>query len=92
MYIPLYVRLIYSLFTGIFSDVNMLALMYAAEMCYWIEMVSGSIPPTSPANGLDHRVIGKTVSEQYLHLAKGPLSHANWNTAQAILIYDHFQR
>ena len=74
----------------------MLALMYAAEICYWIEMVSGSIPPTSPADGLDHRVdhrvIGKTMSEQYLYLAKGPLSHANWNTAQAILIYDHFQR
>lgn len=68
----------------------MLALMYAAEMCYWIDLVSDSKPLISSPE-LDHRLLGQSASEKYLHLAKGALSHANWNTSQATMINNHFK-
>lgn len=73
--------------SGIFSDVHMLSLIYAAEMCYWICMLKGK---AFSADGLIPREAGQQLSKLYIEIATGPLQSSHWSTETALTISNYF--
>ena len=75
---------------GIFGDVNILALMYAAEMCYWIKMID--INNDFNVNlTFNVATVGKQLASQYIQIAEGPLKGDQWNTEQASKVLKYLQ-
>lgn len=77
------------LLLGIFSDVNMLSLIYAAELCYWIRLVDEKNQFFEMA--FDPSSVGKRLASQYIRVAEGPLKESQWDTKQAVIIRNHLQ-
>ena len=79
-----------SVFTGIFSDVNMLSLMYAAELCYWMVMVDTK--SDFAANlAFNPCTLGRQLAHQYISIAEGPMKEVKWSTEQAYKIAQKFE-
>ncbi|XP_067934164.1 RAB7A-interacting MON1-CCZ1 complex subunit 1-like [Watersipora subatra] len=75
---------------GIFSDTHMLAVMYSAEMCYWLHLL-GDSSKRSQFGGLDACTMAQQLANQYISIAEGPLRSANWNTSLAHTILESCQ-
>lgn len=67
----------------------MLGLMYAAEMCYWINII-GQNDDLVITMTFNPQTLGKQLVRQYIMVAEGPLKEAKWNTGQAMKISKFF--
>lgn len=72
---------------GVYSDVHLLAMMYAAEMCYWYQqaMDKGCFTsgPVSEGRSFKARQKGLCYLENYLSTVRGPLKGQGWSTSRA---------
>ena len=68
------------LYTGIFSDTHVLALMYAGEMCYWL------LTHSEPSDTSQHTQLVKQCHHfltTYIFVTEGPLKLHGWSTDRA---------
>jgi hypothetical protein len=74
-------------FAGVYSDTHLLALMYAAEMCYWHQQAVNKGRFTSDSDpsvcSFNIRQKGLQYLEDYLTVVRGPLQGHGWDTSRA---------
>ena len=79
-----------SLITGVLSDVHLLALMYAGEICFWLHTQLPDSTPAAPVLSIaDVSELAASHLLKFVHIisADPVLRESRWNvaTAQAML-------
>ena len=77
-----------------YSDTHLLAMMYAAELCYWHQQAVDKGLFTQDAGGSDAfcaRLQGLQHLDNYLSAVTGPLKGQDWNTTRAEEIVKYFR-
>ncbi|ESP00699.1 hypothetical protein LOTGIDRAFT_112314, partial [Lottia gigantea] len=75
--------------SGIYSDTHLLSLVYAGEMCYWLNHCDKL--GYFQTEEIDYRDIGETYLCRYLQVVNGPLKHQGWNTDSAQTMLQSFK-
>ncbi|XP_076462823.1 RAB7A-interacting MON1-CCZ1 complex subunit 1-like [Babylonia areolata] len=80
---------------GVYSDTHLLAMMYAAELCYWHQQAvdQGRFSPGSgEPSAFSARRQGLRHLQSYLAAVQGPLRGQGWNTDRAEEFVQYFRQ
>ena len=80
--------------SGVYSDTHLLAMMYAAELCFWHQQAVDKgmfSQDAGDSNALHARLQGLHHLDRYLGAVNGPLKGQDWTTSRAEEIAKYFR-
>ena len=80
--------------SGVYSDTHLLAMMYAAELCFWHQQAVDKgmfSQDAGDSNALHARLQGLHHLDRYLGAVNGPLKGQDWTTSRAEEIARYFR-